>query len=109
MADKLTTAGVTVSEMQDYLAVDGDDSLIENLISTAEAVSMNSIGRTQTIDYYRSLPNFNQCVRILVDFWYFNRGLTDSIEMAYPHTYQMLLNTIRFKTGDGDENSNTKA
>lgn len=99
--------GVTLADMQEYLAVDGDENLITNLIATAESVSIASIGGTKTIDYYRSLPNFNQAVRILVDFWFFNRGLTDSIELAYPHTYQMLLNTIRFKVGDSDEDSNT--
>lgn len=63
-----TSTGVTVGDMQDYLAIDGDDDVLKSLIGYAEEDARGSIDSTIDIEIYRKLPIFNQAVRTLVDF-----------------------------------------
>lgn len=100
MADEATdTVGVTADDMQSYLNLDtdGDASILEDLISTAENAVMNAIDDTIAVEVYRKYPLFNQAVRVLVDFMYYSRGtLSDQIK-AYPPSYAYMINSIRWK------------
>lgn len=100
MANETTdTVRVTADDMQSYLNLDsdGDASILEDLISTAENAVMNAIDDTITVEVYRKYPLFNQAVRVLVDFMYYSRGtLSDQIK-AYPPSYAYMINSIRWK------------
>lgn len=100
MANETTdTVGVTADDMQSYLNLDtdGDASILEGLISTAESAVMNAIDDTIAVEVYRTYPLFNQAVRVLVDFMYYSRGtLSDQIK-AYPPSYAYMINSIRWK------------
>ncbi|WP_180676419.1 head-tail connector protein [Leuconostoc citreum] len=91
--------GVTVENMQEYLSIDGDDEVLKNLIDYAEEDARGSIDSTISIDVYRKLTIFNQAVRTLVDFNYYNRGALSGQQIAYPKSYQYMLNKIRWKVG----------
>lgn len=93
------STGVTVEDMQNYLAVDGDDDVLKGLIEYSEADAIGSIDSTIAIEVYRALPIFNQAVRTLVDFNYYNRGALAGQQIAYPKSYQYMLNKIRWKVG----------
>jgi len=92
-----TSTGVTVGDMQEYLAIDGDDDVLKSLIGYAEEDARGSIDSTIDIEIYRKLPIFNQAVRTLVDFNYYNRGALSGQQIAYPKSYQYMLNKIRWK------------
>lgn len=94
-----TSTGVTVEDMQNYLAIDGDDDVLKSLIEYSEADAIGSIDSTIDISVYRALPIFNQAVRTLVDFNYYNRGALSGQQIAYPKSYQYMLNKIRWKVG----------
>ncbi|USI45471.1 head-tail connector protein [Leuconostoc mesenteroides] len=94
-----TSTGVTVGDMQEYLAIDGDDDVLKSLIDYAEEDARGSIDSTIDIEIYRKLPIFNQAVRTLVDFNYYNRGALSGQQIAYPKSYQYMLNKIRWKVG----------
>ena len=66
-------SGVTVENMQDYLNVDGDESVIQNLILMAESDVIGNIDDTIPVETYQKYYQFNQAVRVMVDFMYFNR------------------------------------
>lgn len=91
--------GVTIGDMQDYLAIDGDDGVLKELIDYAEEDARASIDSTIDIEIYRKLPIFNQAVRTMVDFNYYNRGALSGQQIAYPKSYQYMLNKIRWKVG----------
>lgn len=93
------STGVTVADMQDYLAIDGDDGVLKELIDYSEADAIGSIDSAVDIAVYRALPIFNQAVRTLVDFNYYNRGALSVQQIAYPKSYQYMLNKIRWKVG----------
>lgn len=69
-APRAPVIGVTVENMQDYLAIDGDDDVLESLIEYAEEDARGSIDSSIDIEEYRKLPIFNQAVKTLVDFNY---------------------------------------
>lgn len=96
------SAGVTVGDMQNYLAIDGDDDVLKSLIDYAEEDARGSIDSTIGIEAYRTLPIFNQAVRTLVDFNYYNRGALSGQQIAYPKSYQYMLNKIRWKVGQAN-------
>lgn len=99
MADNDPRAPVTVADMQEYLAIDGDDVVLQNLIDYAEEDARSSIDSSIDISIYRQLTIFNQAVRTLVDFNYYNRGALSGQQIAYPKSYQYMLNKIRWKVG----------
>ncbi|MCT8389578.1 phage gp6-like head-tail connector protein [Leuconostoc holzapfelii] len=99
MAENDPRAPVTVSDMQEYLAIDGDDVVLQNLIDYAEEDARSSIDSSIDISIYRQLTIFNQAVRTLVDFNYYNRGALSGQQIAYPKSYQYMLNKIRWKVG----------
>lgn len=104
MADEINSprapsTGVTVGDMQNYLAIDDDDGVLQELINYSEADAIGSIDSTIDIEVYRALPIFNQAVRTLVDFNYYNRGALAGQQIAYPKSYQYMLNKIRWKVG----------
>ncbi|ADG39899.1 hypothetical protein LKI_01780 [Leuconostoc kimchii IMSNU 11154] len=91
--------GVTVADMQDYLAIDGDDDVLNNLIEYAEEDARGSIDSSINIEEYRKLTIFNQAIRTLVDFNYYSRGALSGQQISYPKSYQYMLNKIRWKVG----------
>ncbi|OSP81177.1 DNA packaging-like protein [Leuconostoc citreum] len=93
------STGIEVSDMQDYLAIDGDEDVLKSLIEYAEEDARGSIDSSIDIEVYRKLPIFNQAVRTLVDFNYYNRGALSGQQIAYPKSYQYMLNKIRWKVG----------
>lgn len=93
------STGVTVADMQDYLAIDGDETVLQELIDYAEADAIGSINSGIDVEVYRKLPIFNQAIRTLVDFNYYNRGTLSGQQIAYPKSYQYMLNKIRWKVG----------
>lgn len=93
------STGVTVANMQDYLAIDGDETVLQELIDYAEADAIGSINSGIDVEVYRKLPIFNQAIRTLVDFNYYNRGTLSGQQIAYPKSYQYMLNKIRWKVG----------
>lgn len=93
------STGVTVANMQDYLAIDGDETVLQELIDYAEADAIGSINSEIDVEVYRKLPIFNQAIRTLVDFNYYNRGVLSGQQIAYPKSYQYMLNKIRWKVG----------
>lgn len=93
------STGVTVADMQDYLAIDGDKTVLQELIDYAEADAIGSINSGIDVEVYRKLPIFNQAIRTLVDFNYYNRGALSGQQIAYPKSYQYMLNKIRWKVG----------
>ncbi|WP_461241146.1 head-tail connector protein [Paucilactobacillus sp. N302-9] len=93
MAEK----GVSTDDMQKYMSVDGDESVIADLIDMAEEDIKGNIDRTIPTEKYRSYSQFNQAVRIMVDFSYFNRGHLDDVKIAYPPSYAYFVNGIRWK------------
>lgn len=93
------STGVTVANMQDYLAIDGDEIVLQELIDYAEADAIGSINSGIDVEVYRKLPIFNQAIRTLVDFNYYNRGALSGQQIAYPKSYQYMLNKIRWKVG----------
>lgn len=93
------STGVTVANMQDYLAIDGDETVLQELIDYAEADAIGSINSVIDVEVYRKLPIFNQAIRTLVDFNYYNRGALSGQQIAYPKSYQYMLNKIRWKVG----------
>lgn len=100
MADETTdTVGVTADDMQSYLNLDsdGDTSILEGLISTAESAVMNAIDDTIAVEVYRTYPLFNQAVRVLVDYMYYSRGALSDQNKAYPPSYAYMINSIRWK------------
>lgn len=100
MADETTdTVGVTADDMQSYLNLDsdGDASILEDLISTAESAVMNAIDDTIAVEVYRTYPLFNQAVRVLVDYMYYSRGALSDQNKAYPPSYAYMINSIRWK------------
>ncbi|AAT36492.1 MULTISPECIES: head-tail connector protein [Lactobacillaceae] len=100
MADETAdTVGVTADDMQSYLNLDsdGDASILEGLISTAESAVMNAIDDTIAVEVYRTYPLFNQAVRVLVDFMYYSRGTLSDQSKAYPPSYAYMINSIRWK------------
>lgn len=93
------STGVTVANMQGYLAIDGDETVLQELIDYAEADAIGSINSEIDVEVYRKLPIFNQAIRTLVDFNYYNRGALSGQQIAYPKSYQYMLNKIRWKVG----------
>lgn len=93
------STGVTVADMQDYLAIDGDETVLQELIDYAEADAIGSINSGIDVEVYRKLPIFNQAIRTLVDFNFYNRGALSGQQIAYPKSYQYMLNKIRWKVG----------
>lgn len=93
------STGVTVADMQDYLAIDGNETVLQELIDYAEADAIGSINSVIDVEVYRKLPIFNQAIRTLVDFNYYNRGALSGQQIAYPKSYQYMLNKIRWKVG----------
>lgn len=93
------STGVTVANMQDYLAIDGDETVLQELIDYAEADAIGSINSEIDVEVYRKLPIFNQAIRTLVDFNYYNRGALSGQQIDYPKSYQYMLNKIRWKVG----------
>ncbi|KAA8327788.1 head-tail connector protein [Leuconostoc carnosum] len=98
-APRAPSTGVTAENMQDYLAIDGDDDILKELIAYAEEDARGSIDSSIDIEEYRKLTIFNQAVRTLVDFNYYNRGDLSGQQIAYPKSYQYMLNKIRWKVG----------
>lgn len=99
--------GVTVGDVRAYLRLDEDsdnDTVLQHLIDAAEADASGAIDDTVGIDVYRGYPMFNQAVRVLVDFNYYNRGQLSQNTLAYPPSYQYMLNSIRFKVKGSDTN-----
>lgn len=99
--------GVTVDDMRAYLRLDEDsdtDTVLQHLIDAAEASTCGAIDTNIAIDTYRGYPMFNQAVRVLVDFNYYNRGQLSQNTLAYPPSYQYMLNSIRFKVKGSDTN-----
>ncbi|KRO28090.1 head-tail connector protein [Lactiplantibacillus fabifermentans] len=105
MADETTTTtttttdsnGVTVADMQAYLAVDDNEDVLQSLIDMAETDVVNNIGRDIDIETYRADKMFNQAVRLLVDFTYNNRGGLADLTLAYPPAYAYFLNGMRWR------------
>ncbi|MCP1275497.1 head-tail connector protein [Leuconostoc citreum] len=93
------STGIGASDIQDYLAIDGDEDVLKSLIEYAEEDARGSIDSSIDIEVYRKLPIFNQAVRTLVDFNYYNRGALSGQQIAYPKSYQYMLNKIRWKVG----------
>ncbi|WEV36219.1 head-tail connector protein [Lactobacillus sp. ESL0677] len=91
------STGVTVADMQEYLRVDGDEKIIQNLITVSENAIMNAIEPKYKVDEYRKLPQFNQAVRVLVDYQYFSRGLLSSQTVQWPESVKMLVNSFRWQ------------
>lgn len=107
MADTDAT-GVSVQNMQEYLNLDAneDADLLKDLIDMAEADIVGNIDSTVSLDIYRGYKLFNQAVKTIVDFTYFNRGNLATQQLAYPASYAYMLNGIRYKIrGDPDANS----
>lgn len=98
-APRAPVNGVTVENMQDYLAIDGDDDVLGSLIEYAEEDARGSIDSLIDIEEYRKLPIFNQAVKTLVDFNYYSRGALSGQQISYPKSYQYMLNKIRWKVG----------
>ncbi|MCS8582913.1 head-tail connector protein [Leuconostoc citreum] len=93
------STGIEASDMQDYLSIDGDEDVLRSLIEYAEEDARGSIDSSIDIEVYRKFPIFNQAVRTLVDFNYYNRGALSGQQIAYPKSYQYMLNKIRWKVG----------
>lgn len=90
--------GVTVSDMKEYMNIDDEeDTVIQELIDTAEEDVRDNIDSSIDLDFYRQYKKFNQAVRILVDFSYFNRGNLSEVKLAYPPSYAYFINGIRWK------------
>ena len=49
------------------------------------------------LEKYREYKLFNQAVKTLVDFTYYNRGNLGEQKIAYPPSYQYMINGIRWK------------
>ncbi|MGV0167607.1 head-tail connector protein [Furfurilactobacillus sp. WILCCON 0119] len=96
MADE-EAIGVTVANMQQYLNVDGDDEILQQLINMAEEDVMGAIDDMIDVKKYRKFERFNQAVRVLVDFTYFGRGELTTTGLAYPPSYLYMINGIRWK------------
>ncbi|KRO14236.1 hypothetical protein IV64_GL001720 [Lactiplantibacillus xiangfangensis] len=96
MAD---VAGVSPKDMQDYLSLDDDvdTSILKDLIEEAEDGIISDIGLDVNVDKYRSYKQFNQAVKTMVDFNYFNRGNLAELKLAYPPSYLLMINRIRWK------------
>ncbi|EJN93117.1 head-tail connector protein [Oenococcus oeni] len=90
-------APVTPAIMQDYLKVEADESVLQDLITTSEIETQNAINSDIPLTVYRTYSVFNQAVKTLVDFLYFSRGDQSDQKVAYPLSYQFLLNNLRWK------------
>jgi uncharacterized phage protein (predicted DNA packaging) len=103
------TTGVTVADMQEYLRVDGDEQIISNLIITAEQLIVSAIEPNEKIEEYRKYPQFNQAVRVMVDYQYFGRGQLSSQTDQWPTSFKMMLNSIRWQVirNYGNKQTNT--
>lgn len=91
------TAGVSVEDMQEYLRVDGDEQVISNLIAVSERLIMDAIEPKEKIEEYRKYPQFNQAVKVMVDYQYFSRGQLSSQSEQWPASFKLMLNSIRWQ------------
>lgn len=91
------STGVTVEDMQNYLRVDGDEQIISDLITVAEQLIISAIEPHEKIEEYRKYPQFNQAVRVMVDYQYFGRGQLSSQTEQWPASFKMMLNSIRWQ------------
>lgn len=84
---------VTIEEMKRHLRVDSteEDTDIQGLIDTAEAVILRQTGKTFTANKIAK-----QAVKILVTDFYENRS-TDG-EQKYSKTAEMLLGSLYYET-----------
>ncbi|GEK28516.1 head-tail connector protein [Furfurilactobacillus siliginis] len=106
MAGEVKSDGVTVENMQQYLNVDGDDTILQDLINMAEKDVQGAIASDIDLEKYRKYDLFNQAVRVMVDFTYFGRGELAKTGLAYPPSYLYMINGIRWKIRrDERENS----
>jgi len=99
MADDVATDEVTVAQMQEYLNLDGDDDTVtlKLLIDAAEEDARGNVDENIPIEEYRKYKQFNQAVRVLVDFNYYNRGNLATTQLAYPPSYLFMINSFRWK------------
>ncbi|WP_338209313.1 head-tail connector protein [Lactiplantibacillus paraxiangfangensis] len=91
--------GVTPKDMQNYLALDDDvdTSVLQDMIDEAESGIMSDIGLDVDAEKYRKYKQFNQAVKTMVDFNYFNRGNLAEMKLAYPPSYLLMINRLRWK------------
>lgn len=94
-----TSSAVSVADMQAYLNLDSDEdtAVLQALIDVAEADIQGSIDDSIDLEIYRKYKLFNQAVKTLVDFTYYNRGNLGEQKIAYPPSYQYMINGIRWK------------
>ncbi|KRM09540.1 hypothetical protein FD16_GL001769 [Paucilactobacillus suebicus DSM 5007 = KCTC 3549] len=90
---------VSVADMQAYLNLDSDEDadVLQSLIDVAEIDIQGSIDDNIELEKYREYKLFNQAVKTLVDFTYYNRGNLGEQKIAYPPSYQYMINGIRWK------------
>ncbi|WP_338230597.1 head-tail connector protein [Lactiplantibacillus paraxiangfangensis] len=92
-------AGVTPKDMQNYLSLDDgvDTTVLQDMIDEAESGIMSDIGFDVDVEKYRVYKQFNQAVKTMVDFNYFNRGNLSEMKLAYPPSYLLMINRLRWK------------
>lgn len=106
-----TPEKVTVKIMQDYLDLDDgmDNDILSGFINTAGEMVQGDISYEIPLKFYEKYFRFNQAVKILVDFWYYNRGNLTGSSYPYPPSYRRMVNSMRWKIrrdwGELDENS----
>lgn len=94
-----TPKNVTVEDMQDYLGLDEDmdEKVLQDLIDTAVETVQGDIDDTIPDNFYLKYSRYFQSVKILVDFWYFNRGNLTGSNYPYPPSYLRMINSFRWK------------
>lgn len=104
---------VTVSNMQEYLNLDSDmdAEILQDLIDMAQEDIRNAVDLNIPLGFYQQYPVFNQAVRTMVDFTYYNRGELGEQKIGYPPSYQYMVNGIRWRVRReyANENSNSQA
>lgn len=104
---------VTVSNMQEYLNLDSDmdAEILQDLIDMAQEDIRNAVDLNIPLEFYQQYPVFNQAVRTMVDFTYYNRGELGEQKIGYPPSYQYMVNGIRWRVRReyANENSNSQA
>lgn len=89
-------AGVTVDDLRDYLASDAPDKFLQRLLDDAEASAHHIVGDAIDIELCRKNNDFNQAVRILVDFDNSSRGAQDNQAHAYPRSFLYRMNQCKW-------------
>lgn len=106
-----TNNAVSAADMQAYLNLDSDEdtAVLQSLIDVAEADIKGSIDDNIDLEKYREYKLFNQAVKTLVDFTYYNRGNLGEQKIAYPPSYQYMINSIRWKIRGADSANSSSA